>query len=286
MSSNFETRIQKVIEILKPYSVAKEDLLTILSSNFGIDESEIGIQILESDSISFEDFQTCFVNLVQKFGPIPRPRLMFAFTTLKETQKKETHVLEALAAMKPIGQWTDLELLEKYNKDCSPEIEEELIKRSKNRPTIIFDGLGTVDVENSLYMLRKARHQETPATMLVLGITKQVYRIGEFPLDMFYECPVHSHILLVDGYCEECGTKWDVNDYERNVFLRLITQSEKIDYRFYREKKTDELISSFPKIFLKFNEMKEEDTLPKLKRKISKTHQGDPFRVVSSHRTY
>jgi len=284
MSSNFETRVQKVVEILKPYSVTKEELLTILS-DFGVDDSEVGIQILGSDAISYDDFQASFVSRVQKFGQIPKPRLMFAFTTLKETQKKETHVLEALAAMKPIGQWTDLELLEKYNKDCSSEIEEELSKRSKNRPTIIFDGLGNVDVENSLYMLRKARHQETPATMLVSGIMKQVYRIGEFPLDMFYECPVHSHILLVDGYCEECGTKWDVNDYERNVFLRLITQSEKIDHRIYREKKTDELISSFPKIFLKFTEMKEEDTLPKLKRKLSKSRQGDPFRV-SSHRTY
>ena len=63
---------------------------------------------------------------------------------------------------KPIGQWTDMNLLKDYGKNSLPQIEEELLKRSKGRPCVLFDDDGKVLVTDSLDLLKQARHVDTP----------------------------------------------------------------------------------------------------------------------------
>lgn len=80
----------------------------------------------------------------------------------------------------------DLQLLEIYgSKDCPKEVIDELIKRSNGRYCIVYEyeyvyehyNSKFVDVENSLYMLRKAKHQETQDTFMVNGKNKKVYKV-------------------------------------------------------------------------------------------------------------
>jgi hypothetical protein len=137
-------------------------------------------------------------------------------------------------------------------------------------------------------MLRRARYQETPSTFSIKDEIKQVFRVGEYPLEIFYECPVHPHTLLVDGYCDECSKKWSIKEYDRNVLLRLVVESHEVaDIRNYRSLDFNALAKEFPKTFIKYKELKEEGKLPSLKRKLSRNKSGDPFRVVeSAHRTF
>jgi len=254
----------------------------------GITDDELGIKILEAETTNFD----MFFNNIDPISEIPIARLKIAWEILKGndpfTKKEEKPVINnAVQQTKPIGQWSDLELLESYGYDCPLEIEEHLNKITKGRPAIIFDKEGRVDVEKSLYMVRKARHQETPSTFIIRQEMHKVYRVGEWPLEVFFECPIHSHILLMDGYCDECGMKWNVDDYEKNSFLRLISEREsEVDIRLYKKMDMNELIENFPKTFLKFKDLKDEGKLPSLKRKLSKTHDTDPFRVIATHKTY
>jgi hypothetical protein len=100
-----------------------------------------------------------------------------------------------------------------------------------------------------------------------------------------YECPIHSNVLLLNGYCEECGMEWkNIDDNkEKYVFLRLVSETTKIEpvaLRMYIQQGFDELVKLFPKVLLTYNALKEEERLPTLKRRLSKNKQGDPFRVV------
>lgn len=293
--SYLESRIEKSTEAISPYisnvQTASEICKTTIQealTKLGVTDSQIGIDMLTSNIISFDEFEMILTELLIPFPKkeIPKPRIKYAWSLL--TAKvciPTTTDLPVWTQQKPIGQWSDLELLNLYNKECPPDVEDELNKRARGRYTIIFNNDGTVDVENSLYMIRKARTQEMPSTFMIKDQICQLYHIGEFPMDVLFECPVHSNILLVDGYCEECGRKWDTNQYDKNVFFRLITQSEKVDLRLYKDQNLEQLQGNFPKVFLQYKELKDEGRLPSLKRKLSKTRQGDPFRV-STHKVY
>lgn len=299
-------RIQKASEISK-----------IPTSYLELVIEDIGVDVLEAETTTFDDFK----DTLNKFRPdfsnpsdvvpesisvrphvsntcieiskISNAKLKAAWEILKGNDpfKKKKNVGSAdivlpsptvlAEALKPVENYSDLELLQKYGKECPPRVEEELQKRTHGRPCIIFEeDTGKIDVENSLYMVRKAHRQDTPKNYMIRGELKVLYPIGFFPADVFYECPVHSKILLVDGYCEECAKVWDTTEHDKNAFLRLITEREDIDIRIYKAKSFAELKQDFPKIYLNFNELKEEDRLPSLKRRLSKSKEGDPFRVV------
>lgn len=315
MSATLKSRITDAAVILQPYLKDQtEVLIRAALTSIGVDESDLGLKILEAESTTAADFILALRSQTKLVVPEPRARAawlilqgrdpfkqkeLFAFD---ETLASAAVIgidgkvnLSSVAAasfmeqLKPIGQWADIDLLKSYSKNCPMSIEEELMKRSRSRPTIIFNNDGAVDVESSLILLRQARHCSTPSTFIVDSKLRQVYKIGDFPMDVMYECPVHSCILLLNGYCEECGLKWpDVDsNKDKHIFLRLVAERMKIEpvaLRMYMQYSFDEIAKLFPKILLVYNEMKEEDRLPTLKRRMSKNKEGDPFRVV--HTTY
>jgi len=296
MENVISTRVEEASKSLNTFlnPNTEKQLLKILE-RMGIDDSEFGLQTLEADTTTFEDFKSAVDWVIEDsysipIPSIPIPRLKLAWNILKPSKKEEPSQVNNVIQQfnKPVGQWSDLEVLEAYNKDCPIVIEEELKKRSKDNFCIIFNDDETVDVENSLYLLRKAKRQITPSTFSIRGEIKKVYRISEFPMSAFYECPIHKDVLLMDGYCEECATKWDMTDTDRITFLRLITEMEpSSDYRSYKKLSFEELKEEFPKVFLKFKELKELDHLPNMKRELSSSEKGDPFRVVgSSHKSF
>lgn len=291
-TTRFNSRIESALKILK---IEKDKLQKILFE-MGIDEPEVGIYILDAPTTTFEDFEVAIASFNKicdedSIVSIALPRLKLAWSTLQPA-KQEVKIpvgasdLSALTkTLRPIGQWSDFELLEGYGKECSIEIEEQLKRRSKGRNCIVFYDDGSVDTENSLYMIRKARYQETPSTFEFQGTMKQLFKIGDFPLEVFYECPLHSNVLLIDGYCEECGITHDTKNTKRLALLRLIADGTSDSARSYRELPFEQLSKEFPKIFLKFKELESEDKLPSLKRRISKSRDSDPFRTVQ-HKSY
>lgn len=300
MVTNFDSLVSTAAKTLDFYfkkhniSLDSDTYLKSILESMGIDNTDVGLETLGAASL--DDFEKAFERLNLD---IPLPRLKLCWSVFKDSnkEKQETststgnlNVSTLIETLRPIGQWSDLELLEKYGKNCPLEIEEELKKRCKGRNCIVFFEDGTIDVENSLYVFRKARYQETPSTFMFQNQLKQVFKIGEYPLDILFECPVHKNVLLIDGYCEECCVTWDTKNTERLAFIRLIKESITTDHLLGGQvlnvsMNMDELKKVFPKVYLKFIQLKDEDKLPSLKRRISRVREGDPFRV-SAHRTF
>jgi hypothetical protein len=282
----FNSRIETALKYLK---ISKDELDKILSE-MGIDEPEIGLEILDAPTTTFDDFYGATAKIHAEGAAIPVPRLKLAWASLQLSKPVQVATPNADFAtlaktLRPIGQWSDLELLEAYGKESAAEVEEQLRKRSKGRNCIIFFDDGMVDTESSLYMIRKARYQETPSTFEIKGETKQVFKVGEFPLEVFYECPLHSNVLLIDGYCEECGMTHDIKNSKRLALLRIIADSTSDPARTYRELSFEQLSKEFPKAFVRYKDLEAEDKLPSLKRRISKSRDSDPFRTIQ-HKTY
>jgi hypothetical protein len=320
--SMLESRISEAAVVLKSFFSANtqinidspNQIISEVLSDMGIDDSEFGMKILEASTTEFNDFANAFKAKYDtdsgKTFTIPVPRLKIAWMILKGQdpfKEKEiplsttiinqnSDIATMIKQLKPIGQWSDIELVSIYEKNCPMQVEEELSKRAKDRPCIIFNDDGKVNVETSLILLREARNCPTPSTYLVDKKIYQVYKVGEFPMNVMYECPIHSDVLLVNGYCEQCGTRWDLDSdsdlikqdtFDKYVFLRLLSETTRIDpigLKMLISQSFDELTSLYPKILLKYNELKEEEKLPTLKRRISKARNGDPFRII--HKEY
>ena len=301
MSTEFSTvlssRISKATKILEVYVIKPdeaEQCLTDILHCLGIDISSEGESCLTL--LEYSDFTESLDSFSSEMLPIPKLRIKLIFNILKGTDEKVTTKEESsldtlIKTMKPIPQWSNQELLEAYNKECPSQVQEELAKRSKGRYTIIFKEDGSLDIENSLYMLKKANFQDTPSTFkLKSGDVQEVYRVGDFPMQLFYECPLHPHTLLLDGYCEECGNYWDTDNNERNVFFRLLGRHKKIEAHevslTYKDMEMSKLISLFPKVHLEYKRLAEEGNLPNLKRRISGPKSGDPFRVIGTNKVF
>ncbi len=304
-NSTLNSRIQQTAEILSTKGFTLNSVVLKLQQvldAIGIEDSEIGVKILEAETTVYEDFEKAFFSgdglgiekgklLVMPIAAdsnFPKAKLKVVWEILKGNdpfKKKDVQLTGSgtnlAEILKPVENFSDIELLQKYGKECAPNIEEELERRTHKRPCIVFEeDTGKIDIENSLYMVRKARRQDTPKSFMIRGELKILYPVGDFPANVFFECPIHPNILLVDGYCEECSQVWDTTEYDKNAFLRLISENEDIDIRIYKEKTFAELKKDFPKVYLKFNELKEESKLPSLKKRIGKYKDGDPFRVV------
>lgn len=316
--STLNSRILEAAKVISNYFPNKdiknaEDVLNNVILSLGIDDTEIGLKVF--NEITVDEFINCFKTIYRKIDNVfvknttsiskfdsnivPEPRLKIVWRILKNDnvfeQKEMTlpHndlsiITEILKQNKPIGQWSDTELLKQYGKDCTVQIEEELKTRSHGRPCIVFNEFDeTIDIESSLLLLRQSRRLDTPSVFSVKDLIRKVYKIGDFPMNILYECPIHSNILLSGDFCEECGLKWE--NFEANkdkfVLLRLISQTTKIEpstLRSYLTMSFNEISNLYPKILLHFNDLKEEEKLPTLKRRLSNTKSGDPFRSVHS----
>jgi hypothetical protein len=304
-ATGLSNRIEKAANIIEPYFTEPKflggvDVIRAALKKLEVDDTEDGLSLLKDEFISFEDFHQGIkieLNVLGDIADIPIPRLKRAWSILKEQNKENKETTTDLNAdflatlaktIKPIPQWSNLELLNQYVKEGQFAIHEELARRVKDRFVIMFNEDGSVDIENSLNMIKKAQFQETPQVYkLRSGELREVYRVGDFPLQVFYECPIHKDVLLLDNYCEECTTHWELEDNERNVFFRLLMDGNKsLDFRLYKDKSLTELKSLFPKVYLDYIFLGDEGKLPSLKRRISKPKQGDPFRVIGTNKVY
>jgi hypothetical protein len=191
-----------------------------------------------------------------------------------------------IKANRPIGQWSDEELLKAYNPDCDPIIIEVLDRKAHERAFVIFtdEANGVIDIEASMSLLKQARKGKTPVHYPVKNVLKRVYRSGHFPSRSMYHCPFHPDVILVNGYCDECQREWNVTNYEEMQFARIIYElGDAPTDRAYIGQFINELMQfgivskdggasvkdDYPKAYAVFLERKANEELPKLKVRTS-----------------
>jgi len=277
-------------------------------SKLGIYNDDVSAELIASPECTEGDARHVFCENGEPNLPVVRFKKLWsimktgAMFSPVPVEREETDVdLSSLAAdlksgfgaMKPIGQWTDAELMEKYGPECADDIIDELSKRAKGRSFVVFvdEASCKVDVEASLRLLKEARKRETPVHYKTSDVLKRLFRAGDFPTQVYFECPIHKGVLLLDGYCDECGHTWEGIPYSVRQFVRVIAnEGEAPDSgpsirqliataRTCSESDVDPLAADYPKVLGVFRELAAEDKLPSLKSRTasSDTKRADPF---------
>jgi hypothetical protein len=215
----------------------------------------------------------------------------------KDEPKSEGQQLADAIRNMNLDQWGDEELAEALNPDGDDRVIDELRRRCKDQPIVVFDDAGNVDPQATVEMLRHCRrnyskNRNMPSTMKIPGgkLTR-LYRVGDFPMLFVEECPVHGNIVLVNGYCERCQDTWKDVAIEDRVIVRvavgvdpsLAAGANAITRLISDAQESAQPLLEIGKTGLLYNDLKDEGRLPLLRRKASTTRNGDPFGVHQRH---
>jgi hypothetical protein len=261
----------------------------------GIYEDDESLKLLESDDCTEGEARRAFCeNGVPNLPPVRFKRvwgILKGKNSVPDTISAPAHIQAAagiekvVQAIRPIDNWSDEELIAAYGPDCPID---EMVRRSKGRAFVVFknEEANIVDCDITLRMLREARKRETPVHYKSTDALKRLYRAGDFPSQVYEECPLHAHVLLLDGYCDECGHTWEGISLEAKQFARVLKESGEAPKdgpgirQLLATARTgiNALTSDYPKVSMKFHELKTEEKLPSLKsRKAVSTGKQDPF---------
>lgn len=250
---------------------------------------ELGVKEEKESSLTILDDDTLLTmgDLFEKFVDskmTDKPTLRMAVTALRAKSNAPVDrtillssdtpagISEIVNALKSKDQWTNQELLAAYGEE-DPDIASILSKRSHGRAFIIFNNDGTVNLMESLKLLNIAKRQQTPDTHLVNGALCRVYRAGKYPAKALEECPFCPGKTLVDGYCAETDTDWNGISHDCRVLaaiqFRIVEKGRQLTTDQYQsiiaERNFDAMCKKFKKAALAYNDLKEQDQLPKLK---------------------
>jgi hypothetical protein len=290
-------RLKKAAEVMK---ITEDAVWTMLG--------KVGVEKGDADALVVLD-ATDFHRMLQLLGDdlvpdgVKPARFALGFAALNGYAKPKgddvaSVLREHVAQSRPISQYKDRELIEKYSPEAPTDVVDELRKRSNDRAFIVFgDGGEAVDVDNSVQMLRIARQQETKSSHVITtsegNKAVRLYRVGEFPSFWIEESPIHADVVLVDGYCEKCGDTWKGISPEDRVIVRVAknagyVQDNKAAVASLIEKVRAEgskHLLKIPAVKLRHEELSEANQLPILRRRVGASKSGvkDPLFV---HRSY
>jgi hypothetical protein len=298
-TTSISKRVQNAAKVMK----ITEEYVWAGLFELGIEENDLSL--LEAETTREGDARRVFVdnaiNIADKPSVKVKPACFTAGWAIlkgRGKSKDSDDITTLVKTLRPISSFKDREILEQYNKEPSGELINELLKRSNNRPCIIYMPDGeTVDIDNSIEMLRTARRREISQCHGVVRNGKtvevRVYRADEFPMMWLEECPLHVNVVLTNGYCDRCGESWtDINEADR-VIVRVAK-----DVGAAKDNLADihELVSvvrrdtakgllAIPKVDRRYEELCNDGDLPKLKKRLSLTSKGcsDP---LYQHRNY
>ena len=221
--------------------------------------------------------------------PVARFSAMWAIlkgATSEEEPKSDVDKFVTALQRTNFGQWSDEALLRSYNPDCEAGIVTTLQKRSQNKKFVVFKDVtaGVVDVDITLRFLRECRRKrDIPVTYRVGDSLKKLYAAGDFPSEVYHECPFHTRVLLFDGYCDQCCHSWEGVEDDVRRFARLVMQEGEMPKdgptlrQFINEARRgiDDLAQDYPKVKLAFDDLKQEGKLPVLRRRTA-TQESSP----------
>jgi len=305
MSSNpsFSDRVSKSAELL---SVDPKDLAETLKKS-GIEETPVGLALLNATTTTLEDIGS----IIQEGYPAAKKLQIKAVSAILkgddplsqppvprqvEALKTEAQTLaEVLKANRPIEQWGDKELLERYAVDREYEVEQELHKRAKFQPFLLIapgthePGKEVIDISASLDLLKSARKRTNPTMIPNGGTVVPVYRITELNLqDRIIDlCPMCG-APLSRGYCESCQVNFSGVGEDERAYVALIAKSDKFELNSFSDRKAvhasavkgiDDLKVTWPSLMKTFDELKLTNSLPKIRIIENRpgTQVADPF---------
>lgn len=314
--TSIAARFSKAAESLKLQESELSQLKKVLS-DVGIDEDDFGLKYLNSNVVSLEDLieilqknyedkgKFCIKAAASYLKGIDPFEVSYPPTVKQEAPIPSTTAVDAIAqilqANKPVGQMTDSELLDLWDKNRDDITEQELNRRAKNQPFVILKsgtnipGKEEIDVEYTLEMLRSARKRSNPKIIPYRDNTfASVYKISELNLnDRIIEiCPICGEVLW-RGYCEKCNSNFAGIGNDERAYVRLIAESGKFQTSSVSDRKAvltsaakgiEDLKITWPSIFKRFEELKLTGDLPKLRMIANRPAQvpadvKDPFHV-------
>ena len=234
--SEFDERIKAFAEAI---GVEESKALEVLAE-LGVDgKTSQSLSIIDSeDFLPMGDLRAAFVDkrLGDELGKVKLARLRSGMPHLRGATRLDTvavsenggdkvsnAIQDMIAANRPQTDWSDRELLEKYDQDAT-EIIDILGRKSKGRPCIVFDKKGNVNISVSLELLKASKRRTTNDRHLVEGKPVHVFRVGEFldaPID---ESPLCMGETLLSDYCAKSNTNWDGIDMKYRVLARVYVQ--------------------------------------------------------------
>jgi len=312
MSTPLSVRCQKVSSILK---ASPEDLLKAFADE-GITDDAAGLDVLDAPTTTIDDV----VQILVKCGTQAKNlQLKAAASMLKdsetarpapvtptETQEKmpvltAESMAQVFKAARPIQQWSDRELLEKFVQDRDPEIETELHnKRARGQNFVVLvpgkyePGKEKINLETTLELLKSARKRTVPSIVSNGDGYSAVYKITELNLaDRIIDyCPICGEVLY-KGYCEKCSLNFSPVGEKERAYINLIAQSSNFNKNSFSDRKAimasgakglDDLKQTWPSLAKTFDEMDATGSLPKLRvieNRPSRTV-ADPFFMEGS----
>jgi len=305
----FEDRVEKAAKIL---TIDKKTFTKELKDN-GVD----GIEILDASTTSIDDLKGIItfshINNTKSKGALPLLKVNAAAAILKgedpfakpaprvETPKAisgTSELADLIKSQRPITQWSDEEVLNKYLLNDGEEEERELQKRAKNHRFIILqDGSNEeVDVPASLAMLKRARKEDVPASLKTTGGKFiRIFKVEEYHVRnrIRFESPLRPGVVLFDGYCQVSKQNFNNVCEEERMMLRLIheeigEQSRTDENKLVKlaEQGMDFLLDEYGDIYFRYKELELAGKLPNLKIVAPLETKADPFKPGSGHITY
>lgn len=315
-NSSFKDRVKESAELL---SVEKKSLEEDLKKA-GIENDSTGVSLLDSETTTIGDLEG--ILHAGCGNGVPSLKLKAAASILKGNSLTKTTtppdnkmpvvnadaqaqtIVEVLKANRPIEQWNDRELLERYVKDREYKVEQELHKRAKQQNFVVLipsekryePGKEAIDIETSLELLKGTRKRVNPSMLSTNGKVLPVYKITELnPEDRIVElCPFCGETLY-KGYCERCLSNFSgVGDDER-AYVKLVSDTGNFDVSSFSDRKAtlasakkgvEDLKETWPSLVQEFDELKLTNSLPKLRVIINRPSDvADPY-FQNGHRAF
>lgn len=292
---SFTDRVVKTAELLS----VEHNSLTKDLEVAGITNDSTGVSILDTETTTIEDLVGILENGCAK--EVPKLKLKAAASILKGNNLTKTttpppstmpvvhadaqivSVAELIKANRPIANWGDKELLERYAKDREYEVEQELNKRAKQQNFIVLvpsekkyePGKEVIDIDMSLDLLKSARKRTNPSMLPANGTVLPVYKITELnPEDRIVElCPICGETLY-KGYCEKCVSNFSGIGDDELAYVNLIADSDLFEASSHSDRKAvvasarkglEDLKQTWPSLMKTFGDLKLTNSLPKLR---------------------
>jgi hypothetical protein len=308
--SSIGERVKKVSE----FSGIDEKEIFDSLTKVGIDDTDEGLKLLNSDIASVEVLEQELSVLVRM--PVLKRKAAIAILKgndpfKKDPPERKVNVVapDAIAALtkalRNIGNMSDQELIDLYDRERDLSVEQEIDKRAKHQPVVILTGVmyepgkEQIDLELTCDQLKRARKGYTIPSMIPGKDKKivRVYRITELnPDDRIVElCPICGEILY-KGYCPRCELDFSGIPDDERAYVSLIVHCEKFNRSSHSDRKAvhasasknlENLKTTWPSIAPTFEDLKLTNSLPKLRmiKNIPATQVADPFHV-SGHRSF
>lgn len=187
-------------------------------------------------------------------------------------------------------------------RDRKSNVSQILAERTDDKPFIVFEADGSVNVEVSAKLANEIADGHEPRDKVFTrdGKPVRVYSVGERPDQLADQNPLFEEALRPDATCSQTGRSWESVPHEvRQIIYLAKTDTGEIvlstskdahdvlDLVAFGDDKLVKVRQRYPEASMRLDELRAQSNEPSLKRKLAsseKPSNNDPF--YSGHRAY